>query len=235
MIPRLNDKPKYEMTVPSTGQEVKFRPYLVKEEKVLMMAFESNDQTASLNAVADTIKACTESVDIQNLKLYDVEYMFTKIRAKSVGEVVNLQISCKKCEHKNPAAINIDNIEVNKPEVDTNIIELSDTISVEMEWPKYQKMIQNNKIINQSSEVETIIELIADCIVYINTESEKISVKDEPREQLMSFIESMTNDQFGKLREYVEKMPSVEIDHTFKCTQCGEENAVKVRNISDFF
>jgi len=235
MIPKLNDKPQYEMTIPSINKEVKFRPYLVKEEKILMMAFESNDQKAALNAVTDTISACVnEEIEVNKLKLYDVEYMFTKIRAKSVGEKVNLLFTCSDCGHENKENVNIDEVKI-IGEPQNNTIDINKDISVEMGYPEYFKMIHNDKIIDNVSEVSTTLELVTDCIQYINTPEEKIKVTDEPREKLVEFVESMTNDQFQKLREYVESMPRVEIQHKYVCQGCQAKKDVKIRNISDFF
>ena len=113
MIPKLNDTPKYELNIPSMNKQVKFRPYLVKEEKVLMMAFESKDQKAALDAVAETITSCVnDEIQIKDLKLYDIEYMFTKIRAKSVGEQAKLLVTCTSCQSKNEKSGDIEKVEV---------------------------------------------------------------------------------------------------------------------------
>ena len=169
MIPTLNDKPQYEMMIPSTKTEVKFRPYLVKEEKVLMMAFESQDQKAALNAIVDTVKACvSEEINTEELKLYDVEYMFTKIRAKSVGENVKLVFTCSNCQTENTESVNIDSISV-VGDPKENVIDINDDISVEMMYPEYAKMIRNDKIVEPSSEVTTTLELVTDCICLLYT------------------------------------------------------------------
>ncbi len=236
MIPKLNDKPQYEMTIPSLNQTVRFRPYLVKEEKILMMAFESNDKVASLRAVTDTINACIDDEFKSNeLKLFDIEYMFTKIRSKSVGEKVNLMITCSECEHKNEISVNIEDAKVDMPEKIEPNIKIAENVTVEMTWPIYTKMIQNNKIIDKPNEVDSILELIADCMVSISTEDNKVLLKDEPREKVIEFIESMTNEQFSKVRKFIEEMPTVYIDHEFECSSCKKHNKVTVRNITDFF
>ena len=236
MIPKLNDTPKYDLKIPSLNKEVKFTPYLVKEEKILMMAFESDDQKVALEAVADTITSCiNEDVNVADLKLYDIEYMFTKIRAKSVGEDANLIVTCKSCEHKNDVTINLEDVVLSQPEEISNTIELNDEVSVEMTYPDFKKMMNNEKILDRKSDVEGLIELIIDCIVCINTEDEKVMVRDEPREKVAEFVDSMTNDQFAKLRTYVESVPKVEIPHTYVCAGCKENNEVKIRNIADFF
>jgi len=236
MIPILNDKPKYEMTIPSTGSSVRFRPYLVKEEKVLMMAFESKDEKASLRAVIDTIKSCVDDdINTDKLHLFDVEYMFTKIRGKSTGEIVELSVPCESCEQTSEISVNIDDVKIKGDmKVNSNIV-LNDEISIDMDWPLYNKMIANDKINDSASEVEQLIELICECIISINTADDVILVKDEPKEQLVRFVESMTSDQFTKVKDYLDKMPVCEVNHKFKCPHCGHDNELNIRNISDFF
>lgn len=236
MIPILNDKPKYEMNIPSTGEMVRFRPYLVKEEKILMMALESKDEKASLRAVIDTIKSCVhDEVNYDKLHLFDVEYMFTKIRGKSTGEIIELTSSCKSCDQSNDISVNIDEVKViGDIKTDSKII-LDEEYSVDMQWPLYNKMSNNENINKDSTDVEQLIELIGECIVSINTPEEVILVKDEPKEQLIRFIESMSSDQFIKMKEFLDKMPVCEVKHNFKCSSCGEENEINIRNISDFF
>lgn len=236
MIPILNDKPKYEMNIPSTGETVRFRPYLVKEEKILMMALESKDEKASLRAVIDTIKSCVhDEVNYDKLHLFDVEYMFTKIRGKSTGEIIELTSSCKSCDQSNDISVNIDEVKViGDIKTDSKII-LDEEYSVDMQWPLYNKMSNNENINKDSTDVEQLIELIGECIVSINTPEEIILVKDEPKEQLIRFIESMSSEQFIKMKEFLDKMPVCEVKHNFKCSSCGEENEINIRNISDFF
>lgn len=236
MIPKLNDTPKYELNIPSMNKQVKFRPYLVKEEKVLMMAFESKDQKAALDAVAETITSCVnDEIQIKDLKLYDIEYMFTKIRAKSVGEQAKLLVACTSCQSKNEISVDIDKVEVTSPGEVENVIQITDEVSVEMTYPNFDKMISNEKIMAQQSDVETLIELIADCIVCINTEDEKVMLRDEPRDKIIEFVDSMTNDQFKKLRNFVESVPRVQINHEYVCASCKEKREVTIRNIADFF
>ena len=237
MIPKLNDTPKYELKIPSLKKDVKFRPYLVKEEKILMMAFESNDQKVALNAIADTVTSCLDDdeIKINDLTLYDIEYMFTKIRAKSVGEESDIIVTCNKCNHKNDVKINLDEVVLSDPGEVSNLIEITDEVSVEMSYPNFSKTVSNDKVLSQDSEVESLIELIADCMVCINTEEEKVMLRDEPREKILEFIDSMTNDQFGKIREFVESVPKVQIPHEYVCGGCNEKRDVMIRNIADFF
>lgn len=234
-LPKLNDTPKYELTIPSNGIKVKFRPYLVKEEKVLMLAFESQDQIAGLNAVIDTIKSCVhEKIDLNTLTLFDVEYMFTKIRSKSVGESVNIVATCNSCEHKNELSLNIDDISIDIPEI-SNKIELTDDIVVELEWPSYMKTVENSELMTTTSETLQTIQIIADCLVSIETQEENILFKDEPRESIIEFLESLTNAQFDKLKSFVEQMPVLEKRDTYTCVGCKKTNTIVIRNLADFF
>ena len=144
MIPKLNDTPKYDLVIPSLNKEVKFRPYLVKEEKVLLMAFEADDQKVALNAVADTITSCiNEDIKVNDLKLYDIEYMFTKIRAKSIGENANLTVTCEECNYKTDTSVDIDTVQIVGPEdKPDDVIQITDSVSVEMTYPNFLKMIR---------------------------------------------------------------------------------------------
>ena len=236
MIPKLNDTPKYEMVIPSMDRSVRYRPYLVKEEKILLMAFESDNQTEALKAIGETVLSCVdEELKMEELKLYDIEYMFTKLRAKSVGENSEVTVACDECDHKNDIKINLDTVKINQKEDVSSTIQLTDNISVEMGYPTFSKMISNKKIVTEEQNVESIIEVMADCIVSINTEEEKIQVKDEPREKIIEFIDSMTNDQFILLRNYIDSMPRVEIEHKYVCNGCKKDKTIKIRNVADFF
>ena len=137
-LPKLNSVPKFEVTVPSTQEVVKFRPFLVKEEKVLMMAVESQDLGASVKAVVDTIDACIEGgIDKKTLTTFDVEYLFTQIRTKSVGESAKFNLKCEKCEEDNEIKIDLDKVVVTFPDpMPSDEIELDENIKVKMKWPK---------------------------------------------------------------------------------------------------
>ena len=135
-LPKLNDAPKYEIAVPSTGQKVRYRPYLVKEEKVLMLAMESQDQRSALNAIVDTIESCVQDdLNTKDLTTFDVEYLFTQIRSKSVGETAKIGVTCTHCDQQNEIEIKLDDIKVGNPDgLETNI-ELTDNITLLMRWP----------------------------------------------------------------------------------------------------
>jgi len=234
-LPKLNDTPKHSVIIPSTGQKVRFRPFLVKEEKILMMAIESENQTNALNAVAETIDMCiSENIDRDALKIFDIEYLFTKIRSKSVGESIPLIIGCSECKHQNPVDVDISNIEIEVPKVD-NIIRLNSEISIEVEWPNYEKVINNKNITNSESDIGLIVDMAADSIVAIMTEDDRTIAKDQKRSDIIDFVESMDTDQFVLVQKYLEKMPRVTKEIKFKCNECETDNKISLENINDFF
>jgi len=234
-LPKLNSAPKYALTIPSTGQEIYFRPFLVKEQKVLLIAYESKDRKQIVKAILDTVEACVETeIDTRTLTTFDVDYLFTQIRAKSVGEKVDLRVKCTQCEHFNDVQVNLEEIEV--PEVEgSKVVELSNEISVKLQYPSYFQFIRNPKILDSESDTETIMEIIISCMEAIQTEEENILLKDEPREEIVRFLDSMTSEQFEKISDFVQKMPSMKKDVQFQCVSCTETSDVVLQGIDDFF
>jgi len=233
-LPRLNDSPNYDLVIPSMKKSVSFRPFLVKEEKILLMALESDDQKQILNTVINTIKACvTEDIDTTRLTTFDIEYMFLKIRAKSVGETSTIVMKCNECESSNDIALNIDDVEIEVPDI-SNTIELDNQISLEMKWPTFDNIVKDD-ILSSESSVDQIFGLIRSSIDVIKTNEERFSAKDQTAQELDSFIESMNNQQFTKVREYVEKMPKLTHDVAFTCKKCNHQNNIVVEGMQSFF
>ena len=230
-LPKLNSDPKYKVTIPSTGKEVSFRPYLVKEEKVLMMAFESQDQKQALRAIVDTLRACIdEEIDVLSLKTFDVEYLFTQIRSKSVGEKSTVYLSCSKCESKNEQTVDISSVKVDSPEVN-KVIELTPTVSVEMDYPSYDSIMSMNL---SGDEIEVGFSMMINCIKSIITEEERVSANDVTKKELTEFVESMNQQQFQKISEFLKEIPAMKQDVEFTCGSCGHENTVTLKGIQDF-
>lgn len=233
-LPKLNDSPKYELVIPSSNQKVRYRPYLVKEEKVLMMAMESQDMNAVLAAVVDTIESCVQDpIEKDKLAMFDVEYMFTQIRSKSVGETTKVSIKCKHCEEANEVESDLSAIHVEVPDI-SNMIEVTPEITLEMKYPSYNDIISLG-LTDQRSLAANAFLMIGKCIAAIHTEDERIDTKDVPTSELEEFIDSMTKDQFQKVSDYIEKMPRIEHDIHFTCGSCGKENDVKLQGMTDFF
>ena len=232
-LPKLNDSPKYELIIPSTKQKVKYRPYLVKEEKILMMAMETQDSKATLSAVVDTIAACVQDeIDTSVLAIFDVEYMFTQIRSKSVGENAKLGMKCSDCEHDNEFTVDVSSIVIDVPEIN-NVVQLTDEISIEMKWPTYKQIIEIEALGSTNTSIG--FDLIGKCIQAIVSDEERTLTKDVSKEEIVDFIESMTSTQFGMLSAYVEQMPKLTHDVHFNCEQCGTSNTRTLQGMTDFF
>lgn len=233
-LPKLNNFPKYEIVIPSTQQKVRFRPYLVKEEKVLMMAMESQDQRQILSAVVDTIEACIEDpIKRKQLTTFDVEYLFTQIRSKSVGEVAAIGIKCSECKHQNKVEVKLDDIDIKVPKVN-NTFEIQPGISIKMRWPIYDSMMSMAAASSESVTQQTF-DLIAECIDQVITEEEIISLKEEPKEEVQQFLESLSGTAFAKIRSFIDNMPRMKYQAKFTCESCKHDNMVTLEGINDFF
>jgi len=227
-LPKLNDVPKYSLTVPSTGQELKYRPYLVKEEKVLLIASSSEDPRQIMSAVYDTIAACVESVDVGSLTTFDLEYIFIKLRSKSTGETSEVNIQCPSCSARNTMTIPLEEVTVTESTAEP-IIKLTDSITVEMKYPSYQDIPAG------ADENEMAMSLIAGSLKAVISNDERIDIEDESPESVKAFLESMTQDQFIKVSSFLSDSPSVKYDLHMKCEECGEENTIEIKGMQSFF
>lgn len=228
-LPVLNDTPKYELIIPSTGKKVKFRPYLVKEEKILLMASESKDVNMMVGAIMDTLDACIQSdISIDSLTTFDLEYLFIQLRSKSVGETAQLKIRCQSCDEENDYVVNLDEItcEVKNRE---NVIRLTDDVAVEMKYPSYVDLKENQ------NEEETALNVLRSSISAVLTSEERIDIKEESLENIQRFIDSMTREQFEKVSSFVTDIPKVSYDIDFDCVKCGEHTHMELRGAQDFF
>ena len=231
-LPKINGSPKYDMTIPSTQATIRFRPFLVKEEKVLMMAMESNDTNQMLSAIVDTLDACIEDgVNKDALTTFDVEYMFTKLRAKSVGETSKVGVNCSECETQNEITVNVDHIEVKVPEID-KMIDLGGDITVEMRWPCYSDIIKLNP---EGNATDQVFAILAASISAVHTADERVDLKDETDEDVQNFIESMNRSQFEQIQKFVEEMPTLKHDVEFECSECNHKNSIALEGMQSFF
>lgn len=230
-LPKLNDKPKYKLKIPSTGKQITFRPYLVKEEKILMMAAESNDMKAALDAVLETISACvTEKIDVGKLTTFDVEYIFTQIRAKSAGETAKIGLACEKCETVNSISIKIDEITVDVPKIE-KYVEIEKGIAIELKWPSYYDVAKYD--FNDQS-TQTLIKMAGNCIEAICHDEERTLREDCTEEEITEFVSSMTAEQFSHISEFMMKMPKMEHTAKFTCEKCKEKNEKTLGGLQDF-
>ena len=236
-LPKIST-PIYELELPSTGQKVKYRPFLVKEEKVLVIALESEDTKQITTAIKTVIKNCieTKNVKVESLPTFDIEYLFLNIRGKSVGEEIEVNIICPDDgETTVPVKINVDDIKVQKNSEHNNKIKLDGSIMMELKYPSLDQFIKNNFDLNSTDTIEQSFELIASCIDKIYTEDEVWSASDVTKKELMEFLEQMNSSQFKDIEKFFETMPK--LSHTIKVKNPNTkvESEVVLEGLSSFF
>ncbi len=230
--------PVFELDLPSTGQTIKYRPFLVKEEKLLLLALESEDTKQITTAIKTVIKNCIETrgIKVEALPTFDIEYLFLNIRSKSVGEEVELSIICPDDgETAVPVKIDIDDIHVNKNENHTNKIKVDDSIMMEMRYPSLDQFIKNNFDFSGQNATEQSFEMIADCVDKIYTEEEVWTSSDVTKKEIVDFLDQMNSSQFKQIETFFETMPK--LSHTIKVKNPNTkvESEVVLEGLSSFF
>ena len=215
-LPKIST-PTYELELPSTGKPVKYRPFLVKEEKLLVLALESEDTKQITNAIKAVIKSCilTKGIKVENLPTFDIEYLFLNIRGKSVGEELDVNIICPDDgETEVPVKINLDDIEVQKNEEHTNQIKLDDSLMMELKYPSLDQFIKSNFDFKETNQMDQSFALIASCIDKIYSEDEVWATADCTKKEVNEFLESMNSSQFKEIEKFFDTMPK--LSHTIK-------------------
>jgi len=235
-LPKLNEHVKYELEVPSTGKKIQFRPFLVKEQNVLLIAFESRDRVQIVQAMLDTIQSCTYGLlNINELATFDIDYIFMKIRSKSVGEKADVSTKCSKCEGDVPIVVNIDDIEIPKTEI-SNVIPLTKEISVKMKYPSYSDFTSNPAVFEENSTAtDTLMNFVIGCMESIQTEDENILIKDESHEEIVTFIDSLNQEQFNNISNFVADIPKMSYPVEYTCPSCSHEDKIELQGLEDFF
>lgn len=234
-LPKINDVPKYDLIIPSTKAEIKFKPFLTKEQKILLMAMETQDNRQILNAIIDTIQSCVLSpIDVKTLSSFDIEYIFTQIRAKSVGEKSRILLACSGCDEQNEIEVDLEKVVVDVPKA-TLVVKLNDTYSLKLRYPKYQSILQNDSIQQSGSVTEVVYQTIIECLDSLQSDSENIKFDDETEENIAEFLGSLTNKQFSMLAEFVQNLPRMSHTVEFDCKHCKHHNSIKLQGIRDFF
>ena len=230
--------PTYELELPSTEKSVRYRPFLVKEEKLLVIALESEDTKQITNAIKTVIKNCilTKDIKVETLPTFDIEFLFLNIRGKSVGEQVEVNVICPDDNETNVSvSIDLDDIKVQKNEEHTNKIKVDPKIMMEMKYPSLEQFIKNNFDFNNQNAMDQSFDLIASCIDKIYTEDEVWSTSDVTKKEVTEFLESMNSSQFKDIEKFFETMPK--LAHTFKVTnpKTKVENEVTLEGLASFF
>lgn len=230
------ETPKYELRLPSTNRKIQYRPYLVKEEKILMVARESNDQKQITQAVKDIISSCTfGKIDPNILSVFDLEYIFLKLRSKSVGEISKLTLKCEKCEKPNPIEVNLDEVGINTENLPDAKIMLTDKIGVVMNWPGVTLISELAEIQENNKSENLVLAVIIGCIDSIFDDKGTYRASDHSKEELQQFIESLNQTQFAQIQKFVEATPSLKHTVKFKCNHCAEQNEIVIRGLQNFF
>ena len=228
--------PSYELTLPSNGKKVKYRPFLVKEEKILILAIESGDPKDITRAIKDVLKNCisTRGIKVDELPTFDIEYLFLNIRAKSVGESVELIVRCPDdgVTEVN-ATVYIDEIKVKKDKDHTTDIKIDDTYTMRMKYPSLEQFVNEN--FSFSADVDSTFEIVASCIDVVFSEDEAWEAKECTKKELVAFVEQFNSSQFKEVEKFFDTMPK--LSHTITVTNpnTGVENEVTLEGLSSFF
>jgi len=230
--------PTYELELPSTGASINYRPFLVKEEKVLVIALESEDNKQITTAIKSVLKNCilSKGIKVEDLPTFDIEYLFLNIRGKSVGEDLEVNVICPDDEKTQvPVTIALDEIEVQKDDNHTNKIKIDDSIMMEMKYPSLDQFIKNNFDFNEKNMMDQSFDLIATCIDKVYTEDEVWTAADCTKKEMRDFLEQMNSYQFKEIETFFETMPK--LSHTISVTnpKTKVKSDVVLEGLSSFF
>ncbi len=234
------ETPTYELKMPSSGKKIKYRPFLVKEEKILIIALESRNQNEITNAVKDVLKKCilTRGVKVDDLPTFDIEYIFLNIRAKSIGEDIRLTVTCPDDrETKIPVTIYVDEIKVTKPEGHTTDVVIDDKLTLRMKYPSLNQFVENNFEVDDDPEVlvNKTFKVVADCMDTVFTEEDAWEAKDYTSTERVKFVEQLNSKQYKKVENFFATMPK--LSHTIEVVNPNtkKKSSIVLEGLADFF
>ena len=233
-LPKLN-VPTHELNVPSSGESIVYRPFLVKEEKVLLMANEGDDTNEMVRAMRQTINDCIlepAEFDVSGLPLFDIEYIFLKLRSKSVNEISEVGFRCPECETINQIKIDLSAVEIVKEPDHSSHIELTDSISLVMSYPKIDSMAMQEGDLDNP---ETIFKILESCIANVIEGNEVHDPNDYTKEELSDFINSFTQAQFLEIQNFFETMPKLSHTVPYNCSKCNHSQDLLIEGLQNFF
>lgn len=232
-----NATPVYTLTIPSTKKEFKYRPFLVKDEKALMIAQQSEDQTVMLDTIRDVIKSCAKSpIEVEKLASFDIEYIFIKLRAISVGELVDLVFKCDVCNDpkaRSQVQINLQDVKVEEFPGHQSKIPLFNNVGIAMKYPSIQVMKDIETA--TSDNINELFDIVIGCIDFIYDDEEVYVAKDQKREELNQFLDNLTAEQFDKIRSFFTTMPQLRVYVDYKCPVCDREHHKYLEGLTSFF
>lgn len=229
--------PTYELIVPSTGKTIKYRPFLVREEKVLLIALESQDESQILNAISNILKGCiqTRGIKIEDLAIFDIEYIFLKVRSKSVGEIVSMKVTClDDNETVVEYELNLDDVEVFKPEGHNNKIDLEGGMGLVMKYPGINEFV-STQMIGKDLSTEEVFNTVVSSVHQIYTADEVYESKTTSKKDIEEFLDGLTTKQFESIQTFFSTMPK--LSHTFKVInpKTGVESEYTIEGLTNFF
>lgn len=234
-LPKLST-PTYSLKIPSTGNKIEYRPFLVKEEKILLMALESNDMDDVVRALKQILNECILSnINVSELATFDIEYIFSQLRSKSIGNTIDLKakMSCEEggCPKAISFELNLDELELYEHEHHTKKIELTDKDGIVMKYPSFE-MIEKQKVKKDSA---AFYDMIVDCIDYIYDAENTYAASEHTREELTEYLNVLTHPQFEKITQFFETMPKIQKTQTLVCPKCGKKDELVVSGLDNFF
>jgi hypothetical protein len=236
-LPKIST-PTYELEIPSSGKKIKYRPFLVKEEKILIIAMETEDSKHIANAVKDVISSCilTRGVKVDQLSTFDIEYLFLNIRGKSVGEDVEVLITCPDDNLTQvPTVINLDDIHVQISEEHSKDISLGNDMTLRMKYPSMSEFIKSNFSSSEEIGVDDTFDLICSCIEQVYNEEESWSASDCTKKELKEFLEQLSSKQFKEIEKFFDTMPKLSHKIKIKNPNTGVESEVVLEGLTSFF
>jgi len=228
--------PTYELEIPSNGKKIKYRPFVVKEEKVLLLALDTNDEKQIESAVKQILKSCIQSrVKVEDLAIFDLEYIFLQIRAVSVGEIVEMRVTCKDDEKTQVNyALNLSEVKVTKPEGHSSKIMISDDQGVIMKYPAWNQFITGS-IMGQAPTADGVVEIIASCVDQIFDGEDVYDSSTTSKKEFVQYIENLTNSQFELIQKFFESTPRLEHKFEVRNPNTGEISEFVISGLSNFF
>jgi hypothetical protein len=238
-LPKI-DTPVYELTLPLSQKRIRYRSFLVKEQKNLLMAIEADDKETIERNIKQILHNCTltPDVEIEKLPVVDIEYYFLNLRAKSVGEVVentyicNNEVNGEVCGNKMEVSINLMDIKVERPDGVSDVVQLTDKISIKLNYPEFATV---EKLSTEENSVTAAFRVIADSVDYIFDGDQYYYASESSPSELMEFIESLNQEQFSRIEKFFENLPKIRKHVEIKCSKCGYDHSISVEGLENFF
>ena len=228
----LNHLPTFELTLPVSKERITFRPFVMKEEKLLLMASEADNYEDIVNAMNSSVSACTfGKVNCETYPMVDVQYLFLHLRGKSVGEVLDFSVICSSCKNKTPYQLNINDFKVTEHPNHSCVVNIAEQVKVTMQYPNIRHL---GMLSNSTNTVDDTYMVMAECIESIQTDSEVFNASNSTTQDKIDFIDNLTNEQFQRIEQFFATMPALRHVITYTCN-CGIENTVTLDDVVNFF